>query len=84
MGVCNANKSCSGLSGKGLFIGGIIGGAVGAVTALLLAPKTGEELRQNIDLKSAVNSGVEKIKLAASQAKSKAVDLVKKDDEPFS
>jgi gas vesicle protein len=34
--------------GKGLAIGMIVGGAVGAIVALLLAPKSGAELRRDI------------------------------------
>ena len=37
---------------KGFVIGAIIGGAVGAVTALLLAPKSGAELRKDLADKS--------------------------------
>jgi len=37
---------------KGLVLGAVIGGAVGAITALLFAPKTGNELRQQIASKS--------------------------------
>ncbi|MEM4261110.1 MAG: YtxH domain-containing protein [Candidatus Woesearchaeota archaeon] len=37
---------------KGFIFGTIIGGAIGAITALLLAPKSGKELRQDIAEKS--------------------------------
>lgn len=37
---------------KGFVIGAIIGGAIGAITALLLAPKSGKELRQELADKS--------------------------------
>ncbi|MCX7737046.1 MAG: YtxH domain-containing protein [Candidatus Kapabacteria bacterium] len=37
---------------KGFVIGAIIGGAIGAITALLLAPKSGRELRQDLAQKS--------------------------------
>lgn len=37
---------------KGFVAGALIGGAVGAITALLLAPKSGKELRQDIANKS--------------------------------
>lgn len=33
---------------RGFLVGALIGGAVGAVTALLFAPKSGRELRQDI------------------------------------
>lgn len=37
---------------KGLLIGFLIGGAVGAITALLYAPKSGKELRSDIKKKA--------------------------------
>ena len=37
---------------KGLALGTIIGGVAGAVTALLMAPKSGAELRKDISTKS--------------------------------
>lgn len=37
---------------KGFVLGALIGGFAGAITALLLAPKSGKELRQDIALKS--------------------------------
>jgi len=37
---------------KGFLIGALVGGAVGAITALLLAPKSGKELREDISRKS--------------------------------
>lgn len=70
-------KCCSGLSGKELMIGSIIGGIVGGVTALLLAPKSGEETRRDLHVKDLVSNGVDKVKQAAST-------LVKKDEEPYS
>ena len=33
---------------KGFIIGALVGGVAGALTALLLAPKSGAELRQDI------------------------------------
>lgn len=33
---------------RGFIFGALIGGAVGAITALLLAPKSGEELRKDL------------------------------------
>ena len=33
---------------KGLVLGVVLGGTIGAITALLLAPKSGRELRQDI------------------------------------
>ena len=34
---------------KGFILGAIIGSAVGAITALIFAPKSGRELRQDIN-----------------------------------
>ncbi|MCI1881733.1 MAG: YtxH domain-containing protein [Sporolactobacillus sp.] len=62
---------------KELFIGGVIGGLIGAAAALLLAPKSGEELRKNLNIKQLVESSVDKVKDTAS-------GLVKHDDEPYS
>ncbi|RYM04603.1 YtxH domain-containing protein [Sporolactobacillus sp. THM7-7] len=67
----------NGLSTKDLFIGGVIGGAIGAVTALLLAPKTGEEFRNELHLKDCVNNGVGKVKQLTST-------LLNKESEPYS
>ncbi|SDX47377.1 YtxH-like protein [Marininema mesophilum] len=38
----------SGMNGKDLFIGAVVGGALGAAAALLLAPQTGRETRRDI------------------------------------
>ncbi len=45
------NQSNDGYS-KGFLFGALIGGAVGAITALLFAPKSGRELRADIAEKS--------------------------------
>jgi len=37
---------------KGFIVGALVGGAMGAITALLFAPKSGEELRRDISDKS--------------------------------
>ena len=37
---------------KGFLLGALVGGAVGAITALLLAPKSGRELREDIAMRS--------------------------------
>ena len=39
-------------SAKGIMIGFLAGGAIGGITALLLAPKSGKELRSDISTKS--------------------------------
>lgn len=72
---------------KGLVKGAIIGGAVGAAAALLLAPKSGRELRQ--DIRSKYNQASDKAmqwmsdagaktKEVASQVSQHATDLVDK------
>ncbi len=48
MGKSNENYAYT----KGLMLGTIIGGAVGAITALLLAPKSGVEFRKDLAEKS--------------------------------
>lgn len=78
------HSCCSGMSGKDLFIGAVLGGMVGAMTALMFAPRSGEELRQNLDVKSMLNTGVDKVKSAARDAKEKAINLMnKEEEEPF-
>jgi gas vesicle protein len=37
-----------GMSGKSFLAGAVVGGVLGALTALLLAPKSGQELRQDL------------------------------------
>jgi gas vesicle protein len=46
------NNKESGMFYRGLFIGTIIGGVAGAITALLYAPKPGVELRKDLAEKS--------------------------------
>jgi gas vesicle protein len=48
----------------------LVGGGIGAVLALLFAPKSGEELRE--DIADATRKGIEKSKVAASQIQEKA------------
>ena len=48
----------------------LVGGAIGAVVALLFAPKSGEELRG--DIADATRKGIEKSKEAATQLQAKA------------
>lgn len=45
--MSNQNDANNNLT-KGFLLGAIVGGAVGAITALLLAPKSGAELRKDI------------------------------------
>jgi len=48
----------------------LVGGGIGAVLALLFAPKSGEELRD--DIADATRKGIEKSKVAATQIQEKA------------
>ncbi|MCL5266537.1 MAG: YtxH domain-containing protein [Bacteroidetes bacterium] len=59
---------------KGLFLGFIAGSAIGAVTALLLAPKSGEDLRKDIQKKSTQLKETAQAQLR--QARAKAEQLV--------
>lgn len=68
---------CECTSAKDIFIGGVIGGLIGAALALLFAPKTGEEVRKDLHLKKLVTDGVDKVKEAAST-------IANKDQEPYS
>jgi gas vesicle protein len=56
------------------FLGFVLGVGVGAVSALLLAPKAGEELRD--DIAGAVSDGVEHIRGQAKGLKRRAEKLV--------
>src|SRR5690606_21414837 len=77
----NQNKSC-----KGFIMGAIVGGIVGAVTALLLAPKSGKEMREDLNAQAEVlkertlqlkDSAVEKGSEWISLAKEKSTELAK-------
>ena len=60
--------------GRGVLIGFIAGGALGAALALLYAPKTGKELRAEIRTKSdEFQDDAEKY---IAEAKDKAIDLI--------
>ena len=50
----------------------IVGGGIGAILALLFAPKSGQELRE--DIADATRKGIEKSKEAAVQLQEKAGD----------
>ncbi|MCM3002829.1 YtxH domain-containing protein [Priestia koreensis] len=69
---------------KDFVVGAIVGGVVGAATALLLAPKAGRELRSDINEQATFvrlkteklrNSAMEKGQGLASSAKDKTVSL---------
>ena len=50
----------------------IVGGGIGAILALLFAPKSGQELRE--DIADVTRKGIEKSKEAATQLQEKAGD----------
>ena len=60
--------------GKGVIIGFIAGGALGAALALLYAPKSGKELRQDIKLKT--DDYMDEAEKYIAEAKDKAIDLI--------
>ncbi|MHB8581296.1 MAG: YtxH domain-containing protein [Ignavibacteriaceae bacterium] len=61
-------------SGKNFIIGFIAGGAIGAIFALLYAPKSGKELRG--DIKSKTDSLMDDANDYINEAKDKAKDLI--------
>jgi gas vesicle protein len=67
-------------SGFGSFLAGVvIGGLVGAAIGLLLAPATGEELREQVgefvdDRRSAFGDAVNEGRMAAEQARAEMQD----------
>lgn len=60
--------------GKGLLIGFLTGAAVGSIIALLYAPKSGKELRQDIKVKS--QDFMEDAEQYLANAKDKASQLI--------
>lgn len=60
--------------GGGFFIGLLAGGAIGAAIALLYAPKTGKELRQ--DIKSRTDDYLDEADKYIAEAKDKAINLI--------
>lgn len=59
---------------KGLLLGFLAGGAVGAILALLYAPKSGKELRADIKLKT--DEYLDEAEKYLAEAKDKAKDLI--------
>ncbi|MDR3627240.1 MAG: YtxH domain-containing protein [Ignavibacteriaceae bacterium] len=60
--------------GKGLLIGFLAGGAIGAVLALLYAPKSGKELRG--DIKEKADEYLGEAEKYIAEAKDKAKDMI--------
>ncbi|MEJ2616770.1 MAG: YtxH domain-containing protein [Ignavibacteriaceae bacterium] len=60
--------------GKGVLIGFLAGGALGAALALLYAPKSGRELRQDIKVKT--DDYMDEAEKYIAEAKDKAIDLI--------
>lgn len=68
----NQNRK-EGISSKNFIAGAVIGGVVGAAAALFLAPKTGKEMRS--DLNSQVNHLLEKTTLLSDDVLEKGNDV---------
>ncbi|MBS4027814.1 MAG: YtxH domain-containing protein [Ignavibacteriales bacterium] len=67
--------------GKGLIVGFLVGGIAGAITALLLAPKSGRELREDIKQKSGELK--DKAKTIISDTAQKAKSVFDKGEEVY-
>lgn len=61
--------------GKDLLIGAVVGGVIGAVTALLVAPKSGRELRT--DIADQVGNMSEKTQQAVSAVSDKTQEIAR-------
>jgi gas vesicle protein len=64
----------AGGSAAGKIVAFVAGAAVGAAAALLLAPKSGEELRG--DIADAVNDGAKQVRSAGRNLKQRAQEIV--------
>ena len=60
--------------GKGLLIGFLAGGAIGAIVALLYAPKSGRELRQ--DIKNKADDYMDEAEKYMAEAKDRAKNMI--------
>ena len=69
----NQGKSEENINTKDFLIGALIGGIVGATTALFLAPKSGKELRSNINEQAIVLK--EKTEQLRETAKTKGTEI---------
>lgn len=63
------------MNGKDFLLGAVVGGVIGAITALLLAPKPGEELRA--DIKDTVNTVTAKTQEIAGQVSDRSQIIAK-------
>ncbi len=72
-------EDSSSVNGKDFVIGALVGGILGAAAALLLAPKAGKELRQ--DVSTQASSLKEKSANYSTTVKEKATDLSQKVQE---
>ncbi len=69
----NQNRSKEGTSSNHFLVGAVIGGLVGAAAALLLAPKTGKEIRS--DLNNQVSNLLSKTTELSDEALEKSNEL---------
>ncbi|MFC7392279.1 YtxH domain-containing protein [Scopulibacillus cellulosilyticus] len=81
------------MSTKNFVVGSLVGGAVGAFAALMLAPKTGEEFRKDLCGSSSglidksgdlAISLTQKTSDVVNKAKKVGQNLTSKEDEPYS
>jgi len=63
------------MNGKDFLLGAVVGGVIGAITALLLAPKPGDELRA--DIKDTVNTVSNRTQEIANQVTDKSQVIAK-------
>src|SRR5690554_2011859 len=63
------------MNGKDFLLGAVVGGVIGAITALLLAPKPGEELRA--DIKDTVQTVSNKTQEIAGQVSERSQSIAK-------
>ena len=61
-------------AGKSILIGFLAGGAIGAILALLYAPKSGKELRS--DIKEKADEYLGEAEKYIAEAKDKAIDMI--------
>jgi gas vesicle protein len=63
------------MNGKDFLLGAVVGGVIGAITALLLAPKPGDELRA--DIKDTVNTVAARTQEIAGQVSDRSQTIAK-------